>query len=81
MSPNFAKGYIDRGIVYHKQKMYDEAIADFSKAIELAPENTTTYYNRSASYRAKGMTDKSIEDFTKANNLNREITETAEISD
>jgi tetratricopeptide (TPR) repeat protein len=37
--------YFNRGFAYFKKGMYDSAISDCNKAIELDPENTVTRKN------------------------------------
>jgi tetratricopeptide (TPR) repeat protein len=46
--------YHNRGWVYSKLKQYDKAIADFTEAIRLAPDNQDTYLDRAAAYTALG---------------------------
>jgi lipoprotein NlpI len=45
---------------------YDEAILDFSRAIELNPTNPNSYDQRGTAYRRKGLLDKAISDYNKA---------------
>jgi tetratricopeptide (TPR) repeat protein len=42
--PNFAGGHELKGQVFTGQKRYDEAIAEFRKAIALEPDNAGLYY-------------------------------------
>lgn len=50
---NFAKGD------------FDDAIADFSMAIQLNPTNDWAIFDRAGAYRAKGEFEKSIRDYDK----------------
>lgn len=59
-----------KGANYLKQNRLDEAITEFSKAIELNPSMDKAYYDRGRVYEAKGDLDKAIEDYTKAIGLN-----------
>jgi tetratricopeptide (TPR) repeat protein len=46
------------------------AIADFTKAIEIIPQNADLFYDRGLAHRAKGEIDKAIADYTHAIELN-----------
>ncbi|MBL8163114.1 MAG: tetratricopeptide repeat protein [Anaerolineae bacterium] len=46
--------YNKRGVTYVRQGLYDEAIADFSTAIELVPDFGQAYGNRGFTYYQKG---------------------------
>ncbi|MEI6687187.1 MAG: tetratricopeptide repeat protein, partial [Planctomycetota bacterium] len=48
---------------------YPEAIADYTKAIELNPNLATAYYNRGIVLKSLGKTEAAIADFTKARDL------------
>ena len=56
----------DRGVALTTEGGYDEAIAEFSKAIELEPEYVVAYSNRGYAYGLKGEWDIAIADFDKA---------------
>ena len=49
-----------------KQKQWDEAIAKYTKTIELDPKLAVPYGNRAYAYYNKGDYDKAIADCTKA---------------
>ena len=55
--PNFVSAYFNRGVALRKKKMYEEAILDFSKVIELNPRHSLAYDNRSIC-KLKGKMDK-----------------------
>ena len=59
-----------KGASYLKQNKLDEAISEFSKAIELSPRPDKAYYDRGRAYDAKGELDKAIDDYTKAIEVN-----------
>src|SRR5262249_50042550 len=42
--------YVARGLIYRNLKRYDDAIADYSKAIELDPQHSYLYVNRGNVY-------------------------------
>lgn len=58
------------GIVYAHKGDYDTAIRDFTRAIEIDPNNATTFYNRGLAYVEKKDYVAAIRDFTKAIKLN-----------
>ncbi len=58
--------YNSRGIAWYHKGDYDKAIADFTKAIELKPDDAEAFNNRGNAWRGKGENDKAIVDFTKA---------------
>jgi tetratricopeptide (TPR) repeat protein len=47
----------------------DKAIADYTEAVRLKPENARAYFNRGIAYKAKGDLDKAEQDLTKAKAL------------
>lgn len=46
------------------QEKYDEAIADFTEAIRLDPNNASAYFNRGLTWGNKKQHDKAFEDYT-----------------
>ena len=58
-----AKAYYNSGFDYYKQKQYEQAIADYSKAIELALLAPGYYNNRGIAYRHLGQYEQAIQDF------------------
>lgn len=56
----------NRGMLYYQDASFAEAIADFDKAIELAPEDSELYLQRGDIYAEMGKTDLAIADFSKA---------------
>ena len=54
------------GITHLKNGEYDHAIADFSKAIELEPENVIAYGQRGIAYYYKGKSYRAVDDFSKS---------------
>jgi tetratricopeptide (TPR) repeat protein len=53
------KGHFDKG-------EFEAAIADYTKAIEMKPDDAKAYFNRGAAYSAKGDMDLAIANYTKA---------------
>ena len=62
----------DRGIAWGRVGNYDEAIAEFTRAIEIGPDDAWTYHARGLSFAAKGELDQAIRDYTKAIELRAE---------
>jgi len=58
--------YFDRGVAASEKGELDQAIDDFTKAIELDPKLAFAYNNRGNVYRKKGNYDQAISDYTKA---------------
>jgi tetratricopeptide (TPR) repeat protein len=42
----FVNAYLNRGTAYHRMGRLREAIVDFSRVIELAPDNGEAFYTR-----------------------------------
>jgi tetratricopeptide (TPR) repeat protein len=64
-----------RGIAHAKKGEYDQAIADYTKAIETYGGKDYLYFNRSLSYKRKKEYDKAIADLTEALRLNLNYTD------
>lgn len=75
-APDFANAYYERGIINGRLKLYEQAIADFSRSIELNPQDSVAYNNRGLA-RAKGLQQykESIADFTAAVDLDPQFAE------
>jgi len=58
--PNDAGAYFVRGTVYLDKSDYDNAIADFTKTMELDPRFAEAYHHRSIAYNEKGEKGKGI---------------------
>jgi len=61
--PNDPFALVDRGSLYHDYGEYDKAIADFSKAIHIDPENYRAYHMRGMTYGTIGESERAIRDF------------------
>jgi tetratricopeptide (TPR) repeat protein len=64
-----ASDYFYRGLEARKKGHLDQAIADFTKALELNPRAECAY-SRGEAYSLKGQWDQAIADYTKALELN-----------
>ena len=58
--------YSNRGIAYTNTGQWDNALADFTKAIAINPKYPVSYANRGVVYGNLGQTENAIADFTKA---------------
>src|SRR5262245_13821293 len=58
--------YIERRDKFHSQGDLDRAIADYTIAIQVAPNFALAYFNRALVRQEKGDLDASVADYTKA---------------
>ncbi len=70
--PVDAEGFLDRGNRYGRNGSYEQAIADYNKAIELDPGLAEAYYNRGFSFYELGSYEEAIADLSRAIELNPE---------
>ena len=63
---DLANAYCDRGIGYQHKGQDDLAIADYTQALQIDPNNALAYYGRGLSYRHKGQDDLAIADYSLA---------------
>lgn len=63
-NPDNAAAYTYRGIAYYNGNRYDDAIVDYTKALELAP-SAEGYYNRALCYEKKGDLAHALKDYDK----------------
>src|SRR4030067_1112116 len=68
-----AQQHINKGNEYYNQGQYDEAITEYSEAIELEPTNSEYYYNRGNAYLKKGQLQIAVADYDKAIMLDPEF--------
>jgi tetratricopeptide (TPR) repeat protein len=70
-APNDAWQYFERGSIYLQSGMFDEAIADFNKALALDPDLAAAAYgNCATAYDQLGETELALENCNKALALN-----------
>jgi len=65
-----AEFYNNRGMANDKEGLYDQAISDYNKALEIDPKYAEAYNNRGVVYRRKGQYDRAISDYNKALEIN-----------
>ncbi len=68
-----AEFYISAGLAYGNAKLYDKAIADFTKAISIDPTNAEAYNNKGLYLFEKGAADSSLYYFEKAITLKKDF--------
>jgi tetratricopeptide (TPR) repeat protein len=67
LSPaDMASIYTNRAFAYVGKGLTDQAIADYTKAIELEPENAVAYAGRGIQYGNKGLYDQALADENKS---------------
>ena len=54
------------GAIYQKQENYLDALAEYTVAVELDPEDTTAYVNRGEIYYLLGLEEEPLQDFESA---------------
>ena len=65
-----AIAYSNRGLAYHEKGNDNQAIEDYTNAIQFNPSFSHAYYNRGLAHSSKGNYDHEIADYTQAINLN-----------
>jgi len=66
-NPQDAIAYYKRGVAYNNKNAFDDALADYNKAIELNPKYAAAYLNRGVLYAAKrNQLDLALSDFSEA---------------
>jgi tetratricopeptide (TPR) repeat protein len=68
-----AQLYNNRGITYTAKGQYDQAISDFTMALEINPRDALAYYHRARAYYFKKEYDKSWRDIKKAQDLGYKV--------
>ena len=58
--------HLDHGRACLDKGKYDDAIADYDRAIALDPKDATAYTNRGVAYGRKGRVNRAIADYDKA---------------
>jgi tetratricopeptide (TPR) repeat protein len=67
---NVAAAYNNRGVAKFGKGYLDDAIADFTGALNQNPKFVDAFKNRGLAYKMQGAADKAIDDFNKAIRLN-----------
>lgn len=74
VDPNYHLGYSNRGKVWFERKNFQEAIADYSRSLELR-ESAVVLVNRGAAYASIGQLNQALQDFNQAIALNPDYPE------
>jgi tetratricopeptide (TPR) repeat protein len=61
--------YNGRGFIYVEKEEYDKAVSDFTKAIEINPNDGIAYRGRAMAYFGKKEYNKALEDEGSAESL------------
>jgi len=72
-SPNSSQNHNNLGDYYGRNKQFDKAIEEFSRAIELNPNYADAYHNLANIYVQTNQIDKAIENYQKALSINPDI--------
>ncbi len=65
MKPDFGEAFYNRGMVKCNLELFEAAIDDFSKAIQIIEDYPQAYIGRSFAYSELGRDLDSMEDFNK----------------
>ncbi len=72
---NLAVAFTNRGLAYKRIGQWDKAIADYSEAIRLKPDDAQIFNNRGNVHYYKGQWDRAIEDYDEAVRLQPDLAE------
>lgn len=75
-SPEKIRPYNCRGTFYYFNNRQSEAIADYTRAVELGPEFIEAYYNRGNAYLKNNQYPEAIRDYDRVAAIKPEMTET-----
>lgn len=73
--------YTCRGATFAEQKQYDDAIDDFSRAIQINPEHSLGYYNRAMAWEVKENFDQALDDYARLLHIDPEFADARERRD
>lgn len=65
-APAKPRAYLNRGLAYHKQGMFDEAMRDYETDVRLMPDDWKAWSNMGAILETRGEYDKAITTYTRA---------------
>jgi tetratricopeptide (TPR) repeat protein len=63
LSPNLVRAYLYRGCLKYSIRLYDHAINDLGKALQIDPSCAHAYYNRALCYIRRGNLSYAFKDF------------------
>lgn len=68
--PKHAENFVNRGLMHYNLKHYDQALADYDRAIDLDPDLDKAYSNRANLHAAQENWMDAIDDYDEAIDLN-----------
>ena len=71
--PNLASIYVARGVDYRNKLQFDQALADFAKALELNPKDADAVFESGVVYEWKKQKDEAIAQYSRAIALNPDL--------
>ena len=71
--------YKNRGMVYCDLKLYDSALYDFDKSLEMNSQYGLAFWNKGIAYDSKGLYDSAINNYTRALKLVSSITDQCQL--
>lgn len=66
IDPGYLNAWLNRATTYTRQRAYDEALEDYTRALEIAPNRADVYNNRAIVHYAQNDYDEAITDLTRA---------------
>jgi len=69
LAPDFYMAYVTKANIYKEQKKYEQAVAQYDKAIAIEYDNAELYFNRSVVLFEQGKTAEAKNDFAKYQEL------------
>ena len=70
LDPKLLVGYSNRAAAYQKNNMFNEAMVDLNKALELNSKSAELYFTRAEVYAALGKMDEAQADLKKFDEFN-----------
>ena len=52
----------NRAVILHMVELYEEAVVEYTQALQIQPDNPYAYFNRAASLYALELCEESVED-------------------
>lgn len=65
LNPKNPSIYLNRALIYLKNRNFDLAIADYDRVIELSPKELIAYINRANTFEKTGKIDNAVDDYRK----------------
>jgi tetratricopeptide (TPR) repeat protein len=75
LDPNYAEAHTNLGTIYFRQGLFDQALVEHQRAVEIKPEYAKGYYNIGSVYRENRKIEEAIASFKKALEINPKYAE------